>query len=182
VRFYLLQPHYRSAVEFSDSSLTEAAAALQRIDSFVDRAGDAVGTTAPTVPDEFADAMNDDLGTPVAVAVVYAAVRLGNVALEAGDLAEVARRLGEVSGMLAVLGLDARAPAWQSARKDHQLTGVVDDLVTELLTQREAARSRKDFAAADGIRDFLLQHGVEIADTPRGPRWSLAATAADRGE
>jgi cysteinyl-tRNA synthetase len=182
VRFYLLQPHYRSAVEFSDTSLTEAAAALQRIDSFVDRAGDAVGTASPTVPDEFADAMNDDLGTPAAVAVVYAAVRLGNVALEAGDLAEVIRRLGEVSGMLAVLGLDVRAPAWQSSRKDHQLTDVVDDLLTELLKQREAARTRKDFAAADGIRDFLLQRGVEIADTPRGPRWSLAATAADRGE
>ncbi|MET1006836.1 MAG: DALR domain-containing protein, partial [Propionibacteriaceae bacterium] len=181
VRFYLAQPHYRSAVEFSDTSLTEAAAALQRIDNFVGRATEVVGRVAGTVPDEFTAAMNDDLGTPAAVAVIYAAVRDGNVALDAADTDEITRRLGDVTGMLDVLGLDANAAAWASSAQDHQLTGVVDDLVAELLRQREAARARKDFAAADGIRDSLARMGVEISDTPRGPRWSLTAPSGERG-
>jgi cysteinyl-tRNA synthetase len=182
VRFYLAQPHYRSAIEFSDTSLTEAAAALQRIDNFVSRAADVVGVVPPRVPAEFVQAMNEDLGTPAAFAVIYNAVRDGNVALDAGDQAEISRRLGEVSGMLDVLGLDPNAPAWQASAEDLQLARVVDDLVAELLKQRQAARERKDFAAADGIRDSLATMGVEIADTPRGPRWSLSAPAPDRGE
>ncbi len=125
------------------------------------------------VPDDFAAALNDDLGTPAAVAVLYGAVRDGNVALDAADAGQVSARLGEVRGMLDVLGLDATDPVWQTGGQDRQLNGVVDGLVAELLTQREAARSRKDFAAADAIRDSLADLGVEISDTPRGPRWSL---------
>jgi cysteinyl-tRNA synthetase len=182
VRFYLAQPHYRSAIEFSDTSLTEAAAALQRIDNFVARATEVVGASAPQLPPAFTAAMNDDLGTPAAVAVLYHAVREGNVALDAGDTDEIHLRLGQVTGMLAVLGLDPQAPAWQASSEDRQLTSVVDDLVAELLKQREAARARKDFTAADGIRSSLAQMGVEIADTPAGPRWSLTAATPERGE
>ncbi|HEX8510686.1 MAG TPA: cysteine--tRNA ligase [Propionibacteriaceae bacterium] len=182
VRFYLVQPHYRSAVEFSDSSLTEASAALQRIDTFVNRAREMVGAPATQVPDEFTVAMNDDLGTSTAVAVIYNAVREGNQALDAGDEPTVCARLAEVSGMLGVLGLDENAPAWRGAQDDARLTEVVDGLVAELLTQRQAARERKDFAAADTIRDSLGNLGVTISDTPSGPRWSLATHTPDRGE
>jgi cysteinyl-tRNA synthetase len=180
VRFYLVQPHYRSAIEFSDTSLTEATAALQRIDNFITRATEDVGAAPHQIPAEFSAAMDEDLSTPAAVAVIYEAVREGNQALDAGDADQASRRLGEVTGMLAVLGLDADAPAWESSTDDGQLTRVVDDLVAELLKQREAARSRKDFTAADGIRDSLAAMGVEISDTPRGPRWSLTSPT-DRG-
>jgi cysteinyl-tRNA synthetase len=50
---------------------------------------------------------------------------------------------------------------------------VVDGLVTELLKHRESARERKDFAAADAIRDSLAALGVEVSDTPQGPRWRV---------
>ena len=56
---------------------------------------------------------------------------------------------------------------------DQQLTVVVDGLVTELLKHREAARERQDFAAADAIRDSLAALGVEVSDTPQGPRWRV---------
>ena len=95
-------------------------------------------------------AMNDDLGTPAAVAVLHNAVREGNQALDAGDHDQIASRFSEVNGMLTILGLNADSEAWQ--RDDHQLAAVVDGLVTELLKQREAARERKDFATADAIR------------------------------
>jgi cysteinyl-tRNA synthetase len=74
--------------------------------------------------------------------------------------------------MLAILGLDADSAAWER-RVDQQLTAVVEGLVTELLKHREAARERKDFAAADAIRDSLAALGVEVLDTQQGPRWRV---------
>ncbi len=174
VRFYLAQPHYRSAIEFSDTSLDEATAALARIDSFVDRAVELVGRPDGVVPDPFASAMDDDLGTPGAVAVLYQAVRDGNTALAAGDKETAAARLAEVLGMLAVLGLDAADPIWQRGGDDARLVSVVDGLIGTLLEQRSAARERRDFAAADALRDALKDLGITITDTPAGPRWSLA--------
>jgi cysteinyl-tRNA synthetase len=180
VRFYLAAPHYRSAIEFADDSLAEATAALERIDSLVARAVDAVGDAPDWLPDAFGEAMDDDLGTPAAVAVLYAAVREGNRALEAGDLDDVATQLGAVRGMLEVLGLDQRDPIWQGSNgTDDRLTEVVDGLVGELLKQRADARGRKDYAAADAIRAALAQLGIEIADTPQGPRWSLSRPTAE---
>ena len=172
VRLYLIQPHYRSTIEYSDAAIAESVAALERIDNFVRRAADVVGLTAPRVPPEFVAAMNDDLGTPTAVAVLHNAVREGNFALDAGETDLVATRLAEVIGMLAILGLDATSATWER-NGDQQLAAVVDGLVTELLKHREAARERKDFAAADAIRDSLAALGVEISDTPQGPRWRV---------
>jgi cysteinyl-tRNA synthetase len=82
--------------------------------------------------------------------------------------------------MLAVLGLDDRDPVWQrTGGQDEQLGEVVDGLVGELLKQRADARVRKDFTAADAIRASLAQLGVEIADTPQGPKWSLRTNRSE---
>ncbi len=178
VRLYLAQPHYRSAIEFSDTSLTEATAAMARIDNFVDRASDLGGRTRAELPADFVLAMDDDLGTPAATAVLYHAVREGNQALDSGDTARAAAQAGEVLAMLRVLGLDAADPAWAADGHDQPLRGVVDGLVGELLRQRQEARARKDYAAADSIRDSLATLGVSIEDTPRGPRWTLFSTPA----
>jgi cysteinyl-tRNA synthetase len=173
VRLYLLQPHYRSTIEYSDEAIAESVVALERIDNFVQRARDVVGTTPAQVPAEFIDAMNDDLGTPAAVAVLHKVVHEGNVALDAGDQDSAAGRLGEVLGMLTILGLDADSAAWQRGADDQRLAAVVEGLIVELLKQREAARERKDFTTADAIRDSLADLGVEVSDTPQGPRWKL---------
>ena len=174
VRLYLVQPHYRSHVEYSDDSLAEATATLARIDSFLSRAVEAIGEIASApVPQPFAAAMDDDLGTPGAVAVLFAAIRDGNVALDAGRTDDVRRIAGEVRGMLGVLGLDPSDPAWQHGAGGDDLRPVVDGLVGELLKQRQEARQRKDWAAADAIRDALATLGLKIEDTPQGARWSL---------
>jgi cysteinyl-tRNA synthetase len=174
VRLYLLQPHYRSTIEYSDAAVAESVAALERIDNFVRRASDVIGTASDRVPSDFIAAMNDDLGTPAGVAVLHSAVRDGNLALDAGDQDQVAARLGEVNAMLSILGLDAGGEAWQTGGNQQRLTAVVDGLIAELLKQRTAARERKDFATADAIRDSLAQLGVEVSDTPQGPRWKVA--------
>ncbi|HEY0239264.1 MAG TPA: cysteine--tRNA ligase [Friedmanniella sp.] len=177
VRFYLAAPHYRSAIEFSDTSLAEATAALDRIDTFVQRATALVGApdvgVEPVVPAAFATEMNDDLGTPAAVAVLYTAVRDGNSALAREDKEAVATGLAEVRGMLGVLGLDLEDPAWQGSVRDDRLEGVVDGLVAAVLEQRAQARRNRDFTTADALRDLLTEVGIEVADTPQGAEWSL---------
>jgi cysteinyl-tRNA synthetase len=181
LRFYVVAAHYRSHVEFSFEALDEAAAGFRRIESFLDRAGLADRTPAEPaatgLPQAFTDAMNDDLGTPAAVAVVYDAVREGNRLLAAGDTEGAAARGAEVLAMLDVLGLSPYDAAWPSRGdgQDQRLTEVVDALVAGLLEQRAQARAAKDFATADAIRDRIKAAGIEIEDTPNGPQWSLEA-------
>jgi len=176
LRFFLASPHYRSMVEYSEASLAEAATAYGRIETFVRNATDLVGDVTPSqVPDAFVEAMDDDLGTPQALAVVYNAVRDGNTAIAAGDKDAVSVLVAEVRAMLGVLGLDP--VAWASGSSD--LTGVVDGLVALALEQRAAARERKDYAAADAIRDRLRAAGVVIEDTPHGPRWTVGTPEGD---
>ncbi|MFI6790044.1 cysteine--tRNA ligase [Nonomuraea sp. NPDC050383] len=173
LRYYLAAPHYRSSIEYSEEALQEAAAAYQRIEGFVTRAAEVihdVDADAP-LPQAFVDALNDDLGTPQALAVVHEVVREGNVALSRGDKEAVARLLAETQNMLDVLGLDPRSPQWREAGSD--LKPVVDALVAVALEQRTAARARKDYAAADAIRDGLAAAGITVEDTPHGARWEL---------
>ncbi len=176
VRLYLLAPHYRSAIEFSDTSLAEATASLERIDTFLGRGRDRFGELPPAevLPDGFVAAMDDDLGTPAAVAAVYAAVKDGNVALDTGDDAAARAAYASVRAMLGVFGLDPADPTWADDHRASDLEPVVDGLVGALLDQRQAARARKDYGAADAIRDRLGTLGVRVVDTPDGPKWSVA--------
>jgi cysteinyl-tRNA synthetase len=177
LRYYLVAAHYRSHVEFSFEALDEAAAAYRRVEGFVERAGE--GVAGGDVPAAFAEAMDDDLGTPAAMAVLHDAVREGNRLLAAGDAAGARAQRAAVLAMLDVLGLSPFDPAWAggAARGDDELRSAVDVLVQGLLEQRAEARASKDFATADAIRDRIKAAGIEVEDTPEGPRWSLASTA-----
>jgi cysteinyl-tRNA synthetase len=193
LRYYLGQAHYRSQIDYSPEALTEAATAYRRIEGFVARAAEAVARetvaaggapagdapaggaqlTAGDLPAPFAAALDDDLGVPQALAVLHEAVREGNSALAAGDVAGSAKRLAEVRSMLGVLGLDPLAEPWAARAAGDDLRPVIDALVSVALDQRQAARKRKDYGAADAIRDGLQDAGVLVEDTPRGPRWEL---------
>jgi cysteinyl-tRNA synthetase len=170
LRYYLVAAHYRSHVEFSFEALDESAAGFQRIENFLDRAG---RSGRGEIPEAFAAAMDDDLGTPAAVAVLYDAVREGNRQLAAGEDADATA--GQVRAMLDVLGLDPEDPAWPSSGGgDAKLMSAVDALVAGLLERRAEAREAKDFATADAIRDQIKAAGIEVEDTPNGPKWSLS--------
>jgi len=173
LRFYIVAAHYRSHVEFSFEALDEAAAGFRRIEGFLARAEAAHSPAGSgALPAAFAAAMDDDLGTPAAVAVLYDTVREGNKALAEGrDAGEYA---GSVLAMLDVLGLHPADPAWATAGgSDQRLAGAVDALVAGLLEQRAAARASRDFATADAIRDQIQAAGITITDTPDGSQWSL---------
>ncbi|WP_134739835.1 cysteine--tRNA ligase [Nocardioides sp. 503] len=170
LRFYLLMAHYRSHVEFSFEALDEAAAGFRRIEGFLDRAP---AGEQGDLPEAFVTAMDDDLGTPAAVAVLYDTVREGNRLLATGD--DVSAQVADVLAMLDVLGLHPADPAWGGSGDDARLTqlsGAVDALVAGLLEQRAQARADKDFARADAIRDQIKAAGIEIEDTPAGARWT----------
>jgi cysteinyl-tRNA synthetase len=182
LRFYIVAAHYRSHVEFSFDALEEAAAGFARIENFLTRAAAVLpaGAVEPVatdaLPAAFVDAMDDDLGTPAAVAALYDAVREGNKLLGDGDSPALREHASSVRGMLAVLGLDPFAAHWStgsSSDTESKLSSAVDALVGALLEQRAAARAEKDFAAADAIRDRLKAAGIELEDTPQGPKWSL---------
>ena len=181
VRYFLLAPHYRSTIEFSPSdddtrgSLAEAEKAIERIDSFVLRAAEHA-TPSPDYThleqwQRFAAAMNDDLGTPGAVAQLFDVIRAGNQALAQGE--DVSALLGAATAMLNVFGLHPQAPEWAANTTTDNLTPVVDTLVGALLAQRAEARAAKDWATADAIRDTLADAGLTITDTPDGAKWSV---------
>ena len=177
LRYYLVAAHYRSHVEFSFEALDEAAAGFRRIEHFLDRAADVLGEigTGGIACADFVNAMNDDLGTPAAVAAIHEVVREGNKLLGAGDSPALRGNAASVVAMLDVLGLNPADPAWRSGGggQEQKLLSTVDALVAGVLAERSEARAAKDFARADALRDRLHEAGVQLEDTPDGPKWSL---------
>ena len=176
LRYALGAGHYRSQVEWSSTALADAASAYGRIETFVRNATDATaGVEAGESKaswDEFAAAMDDDLGVPQALATVHAGVRSGNALLAARELPALAATLRDVRRMLTVLALDP-VEQWPDAG-GAALSGVVDALVQIALEARADARARKDWAQADAVRDRLNASGIVLEDTADGVRWRLA--------
>lgn len=174
VRYFLGSAHYRSTLDLHENALAEAASAFERIEGFLSRATRAGLTSQTAVPEDFAAAMNDDLGVPIALAVVHDTVRAGNTALDAGDSAGAERAAGAVRAMLEVLGLNPESPEWADG-SDQANTAVaaLDTLIASLLDARAVARANKDFATSDRIRDDLAAAGITIEDTPDGAHWSF---------
>lgn len=173
LRWYLGSAHYRSMLEFSFEALEEASVNFRRIEGFLKRATDLLGTTPDgIISTSFTQAMDDDLAVPTALAVIAEIMRSGNTALTAEDLTEVVRAAAEIRGALGVLGCDPFDPNYfeQSTTNPEVMGGLVE----LALEQRAAARLRKDFAAADAIRDQIAALGVVIEDTATGTRWSVS--------
>jgi cysteinyl-tRNA synthetase len=175
LRYYLVTPHYRSTIEYSELALAEAVAAYGRIETFLRNVTGRLGVVEiGQFTAEFAAAMDDDLGTPSAIAAVHNAVREGNVALAAGDEAGARGAAGSVRAMMAVLGLDPLSAKWsEESTTDAAHRNALGALVDALLDERQRARKERNFAAADAVRDRLLTAGITVEDTPDGPLWTL---------
>lgn len=175
LRYYLAGSHYRSMIEYSDDALREAGQGFRRIEGFLQRAFEGVEPQVqPQVrPAAFDHAMDDDIAVPQALAVIHEAVRAGNSAIASGDARTARAQADAVLAMLDVLGLNPFASPWAGAGDSDRQTEVIDALVKVVLEQRQEARARKDFAAADALRDGLDRIGIRIEDTASGVRWSL---------
>jgi cysteinyl-tRNA synthetase len=168
LRWYLGSAHYRSMLEFSFEALAESATAFKRIEAFLSRAASVLGKPVEIlIADEFKQAMNDDLAVPQALAFISESMRIGNSS--ADDKKIIAKTAGEIRGALSILGCDPQDPAFASSKSNDL---AMDGLIKLALEQREAARARKDFQAADQIRDQIAALGITVEDTSNGPRWS----------
>ncbi|WP_372699912.1 cysteine--tRNA ligase [Arthrobacter sp. JSM 101049] len=183
VRYFLGQAHYRSQLDYKPTSLQEAAAAVERIDTFTSNALQRIHQVAPggdfevdmehfAVTGDFAAAMDDDLNVPQALAALHESVRRGNKALAAGELGEADVALQQVLAMTSTLGLDDAA-AGGSGAGSPAAQEALDTLVQAQLAERIEARAAKDWARADRIRDTLAAAGIVVEDSADGARWSL---------
>jgi cysteinyl-tRNA synthetase len=165
VRFFIIRTHYRSALNYSDAHLDDARTALRRLYTCLQAVPPAAVTIdwSQGAAQRFAAAMNDDFGTPEAMAVLF-------------DLASEANRTRapQVAGLLkalgAVLGLLQDDPqTWlQAGAGEGALSEVA---IQALIEQRQAAKAAKDFAQADAVRQQLLSQGVVLKDGPQGTTW-----------
>jgi cysteinyl-tRNA synthetase len=167
-RFFIIRAHYRSALNYSDAHLEDAHAALKRL-----------YTTLQTVPPQpqvgaldwsapyaqrFKAAMDLDFGTPEAVAVLFELASDVN-RTQSGELSAQLKSLGAVLGLLQSLPdvfLQAGA-------------AVEGADILERIAQRQAAKTARDFALADAIRQELLGQGIVLKDTPQGTTWEVTA-------
>jgi cysteinyl-tRNA synthetase len=181
LRYVLLSVHYRKQLRFAWASLDQADEALKRLMACLTRIEGIAATTAgqdgephPELAERLEQAsqafgakLEQDLNVPGALGVMFELVRYLNTALDDGDLGPpdaqlvlpVFERFDAVLGVMALRRAEEAAP------------DVPVDEIEQLIADRKAARARRDFAAADGIRDDLDTRGVILEDTAAGTRW-----------
>jgi cysteinyl-tRNA synthetase len=169
VRFFLVRAHYRSALNYSDVHLDDARAALRRIYTALDSVPAAIVSIdwANLFASRFKAAMDEDFGTPEAMAVLF------DLATEVNKT-----RSAALSGLLkalgACLGLLQVDPAQYLKGRAAAAGQIGDDAVDTLVAQRAAAKVARDFAAADRIRKDLAGAGIELKDSAAGTVWVRA--------
>ena len=193
-RLLVLQTHYRKTMEVNAEAMARARAATGRLDAMARRAAAAgVGIDEadrgqgraesdgagrdPAAVAAFRAAMDDDLGTPEAMATVFETIRRANAALDRGDDADAAALTGTVVELAGVLGLpvgaddQAARPASEPDTAEAAADASADSEIEALVAVRQKARAARNFAEADRLRDELSARGVVVEDTPSGPVW-----------
>ena len=173
IRFFLLQAHYRSTLDFSNEALQAAQKGFRRLMEGIEKldtltASDKSGIDVDSLSDKCYEAMNDDLNTPVMISHLFDGVRMinsiadGKENISSDDL----DKMKELYSIMAFDILGLKKPE----QSTHKLTG---DLIETLLDLRRQARENKDFTTSDRIRNHLTDMGITIKDTKDGTEWSM---------
>jgi len=165
IRFFIVRAHYRSALNYSDVHLDDARNSLKRLYTALDLVAPAsvVIDWTQSYAARFQAAMDEDFGTPEAVAVLFELAGEVN-RTKSGELAGLLKGLGAVLGLL------------QCDPSIYLKLGVCvgEEWVEERIAARATAKAAKDFAEADRIRQSLLDQGVVLNDSPAGTTWAAA--------
>jgi cysteinyl-tRNA synthetase len=194
LRLFLLSSHYRSPLDFSDTSIKEASVGLERLYAALSSLEELErsGGEMSSLPEElsnlemrFREAMDDDFNTPKGLAIMFEASRaINRIHTESGgnkekipspDLLEKARKelLGWAQDVFGILN-ETSQDFLERARKSGAIElGISEDEIRELLDQRAEARKARNFKLADEIRDKLLSWGILIEDGPKGSSWRV---------
>ena len=194
IRLYVLNSRYRAATNLTDEAMAAATSGVERLvravtrEARADAGGARLELPEGTRESDFIEAMEDDLDTSHALAVLFRLATAINRGVDAeangDDVRAMQATLGELAGVLGLSLEDAERtidPAMLSRLQEYRsvlgimaATGnTVDELVDNFVLRRTQARSERDFALADKIRIFLEEFNIVIEDTPQGARWSV---------
>jgi cysteinyl-tRNA synthetase len=173
IRFFILQAHYRSTLDFSDEALKAAESGLKRLLRAETQLKKIKATNQSTtdiqiIIDKFFDALNDDLNTAIAIAQLFEICKLINLLIEGSE--EISENdLGQLKSFLdqsinKILGLQSDDPSNNTIASEEKL-------IELLINLRLEARTKKDFSTSDMIRDQLLGLGIILKDTKEGTIW-----------
>jgi cysteinyl-tRNA synthetase len=195
LRLFLISSHYRSPLDYSETSIKESASALERLYAAMASLDEVIGRggTGKVLPDEltdisnrFVEAMDDDFNTPRPLAILFDAARAINRYSAAASLSEipspdVLTKVKNEIGALSreVLGLLREEPVLflENLRKGGVADlGIGEEEIEGLIVERAEARKRKDFARADEIRKGLDAKGILLEDGPKGTTWKVKET------
>ncbi|MBW1743041.1 MAG: cysteine--tRNA ligase [Deltaproteobacteria bacterium] len=190
VRVFLLSNHYRSPIDYSDQVMTEAGTSLEKIYALLERIDEVLQSSDIGKDDgpgplwgSFCDAMNDDFNTAKGIGLVFETVREMNRLMDdvegnpkEGDLAQLALVRADLRRIGSVLGILTQTPAqfFEQQKADHlEQQGVDVAVIERLIAERAEARTNKDWARADQIRDELSAMNILIEDRPEGAIWRV---------
>ncbi len=179
IRFFILQSHYRSQLDYSQSAIKASTTGLEKLREtrrrlVEQKTGSALFDTEPFIR-RFTDAMDDDFNTPVAIAVLFELSKAINAALDCSEgISEESR--GKTLAFLQTAATEILGilnPNEQEIGRDNMQIGKkLDGIMDVLLELRAEARENRNFALSDKIRDRLIAVGIEIKDTKEGASWS----------
>ena len=177
VRFFILQAHYRSTVDFSNEALQAAEKGLEKLMNSLETLekitpGDKSDFDILAFREKCYNALNDDLNSPVLIAHLFDAVRFIN-SVSDGKSSITESDLNELKSLFHsftfdILGLRQIQSSQQAGQHE-----ILNDAIHTLLDIRQQAKKDKDFQTADMIRNRLNEMNIKVTDTPNGPEWSL---------
>lgn len=171
IRLALLNGHYRQPLDWTDDTVPQARKQLDRLYGAMRDLGDVPVASDARAPQAFIEALEDDLNTPMALAVLFELSHQAHEATGDAERGRIKAQLLDAAGLMGLLQQDPEAWfRWTPAG-----AGVDAAAIEQLIAARNAARKAKDFKEADRIRGQLSGMGVAIEDSPQGTRWKLAS-------
>lgn len=186
VRFYLIETHYRSPLDFDYDKIEESGRALERIKntylqlknyqepSSSEDESKKVEKIIEEVTEDFKEAMDDDFNTALAIAEIFDFTKEINKLIKKNEMTKEnsEKLLSVYAGLLDVLGLDIEKATTSSSKQGEQ-SDLTEKLIQILIDLRQDAKKNKDFATADKIRNSLSEIGVQLEDTRAGVQWKI---------